>query len=92
MKQTINFFKELITAGSGSSSMRFIAIHSTLVITYIWAFVCIWRREFVDIPDGVIMFAAITIAGKVIQKFPEISSSESNEKKSCDKCKSDDSN
>lgn len=90
MKQTIDFFKELIGAGSGASSMRFIAIHSTLVITYIWAFVCIWRREFVDIPDGVIMFAALTIAGKVIQKFPEVTSSNGNDKeeKSCDKCKS----
>lgn len=88
MKDTINFFKELIAAGSGASSMRFIAIHSTLVITYIWAFVCIWRREFVDIPDGVIMFAALTIAGKVIQKFPEVNSNTNNENKSCDKCKS----
>jgi hypothetical protein len=84
-------------AGSGNSSMRFIAVHSTLIITYTWMFVCILRREFVDIPMGVIYFAAITIAGKVIQKFPEVSSlNNGNEKKTeevkktiCDKCGSE---
>lgn len=71
MKSTIDYLKSLISEGSGNSSMRFISIHSTLVITYVWMFVCIWRREFVDIPDGVIMFAGITILGKVVQKFGE---------------------
>lgn len=93
----VTFLKALIMAGSGNSSMRFIAVHSTLIITYTWMFVCIWRREFVDMPMGVIYFAAITIAGKVIQKFPEVSSminGNGNGKKTevvkekviCDKC------
>ena len=94
----ISFLKSLIMAGSGNSSMRFIAVHSTLIITYTWMFVCIWRREFVDMPMGVIYFAAITIAGKVIQKFPEVSSMiNGNGKKNevvkekviCDKCGSE---
>ena len=94
----VAFLKSLIMAGSGNSSMRFIAVHSTLIITYTWMFVCIWRREFVDMPMGVIYFAAITIAGKVIQKFPEVSSmingngkktEEVKEKVICDKCGSE---
>jgi len=96
----VKFLKSLIMAGSGNSSMRFIAVHSTLIITYTWMFVCIWRREFVDMPRGVIYFAAITIAGKVIQKFPEMSSlNNENGKKTkevkeeekiiCDKCGSE---
>lgn len=96
----ISFLKSLIMAGSGNSSMRFISVHSTLIITYTWMFVCIWRREFVDMPMGVIYFAAITIAGKVIQKFPEVSSvinGNGNGKKTedvkneviCDKCGSE---
>lgn len=99
MKDTIEFLKSLITARSGNSSMRFISVHSTLIITYTWMFVCIWRREFVDMPMGVIMFAGIAIAGKVVQKFPEMSSNGNgnNEKKEevikektiCDKCGSE---
>lgn len=98
MKDTIEFLKSLVVSKSGNSSMRFIAVHSTLIITYTWMFVCIWRREFVDMPMGVIMFAGIAITGKVVQKFPELSSNGNGnnkkeevikEKTICDKCGSE---
>lgn len=93
IKDTVKFLESLITSKSANSSMRFIAVHSTLLITYVWAWVCIWRREFVDMPDGVIYFAAITIAGKVLQKFPEEISTKKTQVEEakediiiCDKC------
>jgi len=66
-----NFFLRLILTNSNESSMRFIAIHSVIIVTYTWLFVSIWNRQIQDIPDGVIYFIGITVGGKVWEKHFE---------------------
>ena len=67
----MNFLKSLITAGSGTSSMRMIAIVVIANIMVVWSWVCIKDLEMADIPWGVVSLAALVITGKVAQRFGE---------------------
>jgi hypothetical protein len=67
----IQFFRNLILNGTPESSMRFVAVHSVLLTSIIWAVVCLWRLEIVDIPSGVVAFIAVAVAGKATEKFAE---------------------
>ena len=69
MKETLSFLRRLVTSGSKESSSRFLSIHTTLVVTYCWLFVSVWKREIQDIPSGVIAFCGIVIGGYVGQKI-----------------------
>lgn len=69
MRDTLSFLKQLVTSGSKESSSRFLSIHTTLVVTYCWLFVSIWKRDIQDIPSGVIAFCGIVIGGYVGQKI-----------------------
>ena len=69
MKETLSFLRQLVTSGSKGSSSRFLSIHTTLVVTYCWLFVSVWKREIQDIPSGVIAFCGIVIGGYVGQKI-----------------------
>lgn len=66
-REALKFFKHLIDADSRESSMRFIAVHTSVIIIYAWALVSLANREMADIPGGVLTFAAIALTGKVVQ-------------------------
>ena len=65
------FLHKLITAGSGTSSMRAIAIFVVLNVMIVWSLVCIKKLDIVDIPFGVVSMVALVITGKVIQRMSE---------------------
>lgn len=66
-----HFLRNLILTAAPESSMRFVAVYSVLLVSIIWAAVCLWRLEIVDIPSGVVAFIAVAIAGKATEKFAE---------------------
>jgi hypothetical protein len=67
----MRFLNKLITAGSGTSSMRAIAIFVILNIMIVWTWVCIKDLEIADIPWGVLGMAGLVLTGKVVQRFAE---------------------
>jgi len=66
-----SFFNRMVTAGSGTSSMRVIAIFVIVNIMIVWSLVCIKKLDIVDIPWGVLGMAGLVITGKVAQRFTE---------------------
>lgn len=66
-REALKFFKHLIDADSRESSMRFIAVHTSMIIIYAWALVSLLNREMADISGGVLTFAALALTGKVVQ-------------------------
>ena len=66
-----SFFEKLITAGSGTSSMRVIAITVVVNIMVVWSIVCLFKKDIVDIPFGVLSVLGLVVTGKVVQRFAE---------------------
>jgi hypothetical protein len=79
----MNFFQKLLDPNARESAGRFAfllsIILSNTVVWGIWLVVCIYKREIVNIPEGVVMaYAAaqgLSFAGKGMQSFAESSSS-----------------
>lgn len=61
------------------SSMRFCVVFTVLLsnvaLWYTWLFLCIWERQLINIPEGVVMaYAAsqgLSLFGKGVQTFAE---------------------
>ena len=66
-----SFFENLVTAGSGTSSMRVIAITVVVNIMVVWSIVCLFKKDIVDIPFGVLSVLGLVVTGKVVQRFAE---------------------
>jgi len=73
------FFRKLITSGTRESNMRFIALHSTLLVSYVWAGISIATGAVQDLPFGLVTFLGIAITGEVAQKYMENQGKDKNE-------------
>ena len=72
LKQDVaRFLSHLISSGTKESSMRFIAVFSTILISLVWAGVCLCRLQVVDMPWGVVTYFGIAVSGKVGQNYFE---------------------
>ena len=75
----IGYFKELISPRNGQSSARFAFLFSILLSNIVvwgtWLVVCVYKKDIINIPDGVVMaYAAaqgLSFIGKVGQRFAE---------------------
>jgi branched-subunit amino acid transport protein AzlD len=67
----MNFLNKLVTAGSGTSSMRAIAIVVVFNVMVVWTCVCFKDLKIADIPWGVLSLVALVLTGKVVQRFAE---------------------
>jgi hypothetical protein len=75
-KMTIRefFFRMIDAKHPEVSSTRFLTLVTALTILYAWVWASIYTRALVDIPQGVIYFAAVIITGKAVQSFSETKS------------------
>jgi hypothetical protein len=85
----MSFFRDLLEPNTKESAGRFAfllsIILSNTVVWGMWLVVCIYKREIVNIPEGVVMaYAAaqgLSFAGKGMQSFAERSSWETTVRK-----------
>jgi hypothetical protein len=59
-------------------TMRLVNVFVLVIIMFVWAVLCLVKKELLDFPMGICSIVLILIAGKVSEKFGELSKPHNN--------------
>uniref|UniRef100_A0A7V3JAH1 Uncharacterized protein n=1 Tax=candidate division CPR3 bacterium TaxID=2268181 RepID=A0A7V3JAH1_UNCC3 len=66
-----SFLREMLSESVRVSLMRVVSLIVVFNVMLVWTIVCIYKREVVDMPWGVVSIVAVVVTGKAVQKFGE---------------------
>lgn len=69
MEAIKNFLLNMLSNSDCISLMRIVTIITVISILCVWISICIYKKDLVDFPWGVVTVFSIVVTGKIIQKF-----------------------